>query len=90
MRPARRPLPNACSDHAERIDWLERGYTLALQSNGMPFIDRDLNYVVFDTRMNDRADDQYSHGGTCMGCHAKAITLAGKDANFSFFLSRAR
>lgn len=29
--------------------------------------------------------DQYSHEGTCMGYHAKATTLAGQDANFSFF-----
>ena len=128
---------------------------MILQSSGKPLIDRNLNYIVFDTRMNERTAryiaandldstegqrrfrqarkvidfprgyyrdkstrtggelgaiaiktswkvidagatnvtletyDQYTHGGTCMGCHAKAITLAGQDANFSFFLSKA-
>ena len=44
----------------------------------------------FLTNVTLETYDQYSHGGTCMGCHAKAMTLAGQDANFSFFLSRAR
>ena len=34
--------------------------------------------------------DQYTHGGTCIGCHAKAVTLAGEDANFSFLPAKAR
>lgn len=34
--------------------------------------------------------DQYSHDGTCIGCHAKAVTLTGQNANFSFFLSKAK
>ena len=34
--------------------------------------------------------DQYSHDGTCIGCHAKAVTLTGSNANFSFFLSKAQ
>lgn len=33
--------------------------------------------------------DQYSYDGTCLGCHAKAATLIGEDANFSFFLRMA-
>ena len=44
----------------------------------------------FLTNVTLETYDQYSHGGTCMGCHAKAISLLGQDANFSFFLSRAR
>ena len=44
----------------------------------------------FLTNVTLETYDQYSHGGTCMGCHAKAVTLAGQDANFSFFLSKAR
>ena len=43
----------------------------------------------FLTNVTLETYDQYTHGGTCMGCHAKAITLAGQDANFSFFLSKA-
>ena len=44
----------------------------------------------FLTNVTLETYDQYSHGGTCMGCHARAITLAGQDANFSFFLSKAK
>ena len=44
----------------------------------------------FLTNVTLETYEQYTHGGTCMGCHAKAITLAGQDANFSFFLSKAR
>ena len=44
----------------------------------------------FLTNVTLETYDQYSHGGTCMGCHATAMTLAGQDANFSFFLSKAR
>ena len=44
----------------------------------------------FLTNVTLETYDQYSHGGTCMGCHAKAVTLAGQDANFSFLLSKAR
>ena len=44
----------------------------------------------FLTNVTLETYDQYSHGGTCMGCHAKAMTLAGQDANFSFLPSRAR
>ena len=29
---------------------------MILQSSGMPLIDRDLNYIVFDTRMNGRTE----------------------------------
>ena len=43
----------------------------------------------FLTNVTLETYDQYSHGGTCMGCHARATTLAGQDANFSFFLSKA-
>ena len=44
----------------------------------------------FLTNVTLETYDQYSHGGTCMGCHAKAMTLPGQDANFSFFLSKAK
>ena len=44
----------------------------------------------FLTNVTLETYDQYSHGGTCMGCHAKATTTAGQDANFSFLLSKAR
>jgi len=44
----------------------------------------------FLTNVTLETYDQYSHGGTCMGCHAKAMTVAGQDANVSFFLSKAR
>ena len=44
----------------------------------------------FLTNVTLETHDQYSHGGTCIGCHAKAMTLAGQDANFSFLLSKAR
>ena len=44
----------------------------------------------FLTNVTLETYDQYTHGGTCMGCHAKALTLAGQDANFSFFLSKAK
>ena len=44
----------------------------------------------FLTNVTLETYDQYSHGGTCMGCHATATTAAGQDANFSFFLSKAR
>ena len=44
----------------------------------------------FLTNVTLETYDQYTHGGTCMGCHAKAVTLAGQDANFSFLLSKAR
>ena len=44
----------------------------------------------FLTNVTMETYDQYSHGGTCMTCHAKAVTLAGQDANFSFFLAKAR
>ena len=44
----------------------------------------------FLTNVTLETYDQYTHGGTCMGCHARAITLAGQDANFSFFPSKAR
>ena len=44
----------------------------------------------FLTNVTLETYDQYSHGGTCMGCHAKAATAAGQDANFSFLLSKAR
>ena len=44
----------------------------------------------FLTNVTLETYDQYSHGGTCMGCHARATTVAGQDANFSFFLSKAR
>ena len=44
----------------------------------------------FLTNVTLETYDQYSHGGTCMGCHAKATTSAGQEANFSFLLSRAR
>ena len=44
----------------------------------------------FLTNVTLETYDQYTHGGTCMGCHAKALTLAGQDANFSFLPSKAR
>ena len=44
----------------------------------------------FLTNVTLETYDQYSHGGTCMGCHAKAVTSAGQDANFSFLLSKVR
>ena len=44
----------------------------------------------FLTNVTLETYDQYSHGGTCMGCHAKAVTAAGQNANFSFLLSKAR
>ena len=44
----------------------------------------------FLTNVTLETYDQYSHDGTCMGCHAKATTTAGQDANFSFLLSKAR
>ena len=44
----------------------------------------------FLTNVTLETYDQYTHGGTCMGCHAKATTLAGQDANFSFLLSKAK
>ena len=44
----------------------------------------------FLTNVTLETYDQYSHGGTCMGCHAKAVTSAGQDANFSFLLSKAK
>ena len=44
----------------------------------------------FLTNVTLETYDQYSHGGTCMGCHARATTVAGQDANFSFFLSKAK
>ena len=47
-------------------------------------VPRSLTNVTLETY------DQYSHGGPCMGCHARAITLAGQGANFSFFLSKAK
>ncbi len=40
----------------------------------------------FLTNVTLETHDQYSHGGTCMGCHAKAVTAAGQTANFSFLL----
>ena len=44
----------------------------------------------FLTNVTLETYDQYTHGGTCMGCHAKAVTLAGQDANFSFLPAKAR
>ncbi|MCY4454540.1 MAG: hypothetical protein OXC01_21600 [Immundisolibacterales bacterium] len=44
----------------------------------------------FLTNVTLETYDQFSHGGTCMGCHAKAVTAAGQNANFSFLLSKAR
>ena len=44
----------------------------------------------FLTNVTLETYDQYSHGGTCMGCHAAAVTAAGQDANFSFLLSKAK
>ena len=44
----------------------------------------------FLTNVTLETYDQYSHGGTCMGCHAAAVTAAGQDANFSFLLGAAR
>ena len=44
----------------------------------------------FLTNVTLETYDQYTHDGTCMSCHAKAVTLAGQDANFSFLLSKAQ
>ena len=44
----------------------------------------------FPIEVTLETQDQYSHGGTCMGRNALAITLAGQDANFSFRLNKAR
>lgn len=33
---------------------------------------------------------QADKNGTCLGCHADAVTTAGQNSNFSFLLSRAR
>ena len=55
---------------------------VVMETNGE--VPRFLTNVTLETY------EQYSHGGTCMGCHAKAMTLAGQDATFSFLLSKAR
>lgn len=38
----------------------------------------------FLTNVTIETYDQYSSDGTCIGCHKKAATLAGQNANFSF------
>lgn len=43
----------------------------------------------FLTNVTIETYDQHSYAGACLGCHAKAVTLTGKDANFSFFLRMA-
>ena len=79
--------------HARLRDTVWSNYRLiSTQWRGSPGSELFPNGEVprFLTNVTLETYDQYSHGGTCMGCHAKATTLAGQDANFSFFLSKAR
>ena len=79
--------------HARLRDTVWSNYRLiSTQWRGSPGSELFPNGEVprFLTNVSLETYDQYTHGGTCMGCHAKAITLAGQDANFSFFPSKAR
>ena len=79
--------------HARLRDTVWSNYQLiSTQWRGSPSSELFPNGEVprFLTNVTLETYDQYTHGGTCMGCHAKAITLAGQDANFSFLLSKAR
>ena len=55
---------------------------MILQSNGLPLIDRDLNYVVFDTRMNDRTERYIVANGLDSVEGQRRFRQAGKVVDF--------
>ena len=55
---------------------------MILQSNGMPLIDRDLNYVVFDTRMNARTERYIVANGLDSAQGQRRFRQAGKVVDF--------
>ena len=53
-----------------------------LQSSGKPLIDRDLNYIVFDTRMNDRTEQYIVGNGLDSAEGQRRFRKAGKMVDF--------
>ena len=55
---------------------------MILQSSGMPLIDRDLNYIVFDTRMNGRTEQYIVANGLESAEGQQRFRQAGKAVDF--------
>ena len=55
---------------------------MILQSSGLPLIDRDLNYVVFDTRMNGRTEQYIVANGLDSADGQRSFRQAGKAVGF--------
>ena len=55
---------------------------MILQSSGLPLIDRDLNYIVFDTRMNGRAERYIVANGLDSAQGQRRFRQAGKAVDF--------